>query len=305
MSDIILSTLNARYIHTAFGLRYLYANLGGLQSIASIEEFTIVNRAIDIAEKLLVQKPKIIGFGVYIWNIKETTELVALLKQIAPQVTIVLGGPEVSHETQQQEIIDLADYVVTGSGEISFKQLCEQVLTGMKPLNKIISGISVPLDELKLPYDDYSDWDIQQRVVYVEASRGCPFKCEFCLSSLDKTAKPFELERFLVEMDKLYQRGLRHFKFVDRTFNLKIKTTITIMEFFLERLDEDLFLHFELIPDHLPNALKNIIQQFPEGKLQFEIGIQSFDSEVQQLISRKQNNETSKANVKWLVRHLS
>lgn len=306
MSDIILSTLNAKYIHTASGLRYLYANLGHLKAQARIEEFTISARPIDIAEQLLVHNPKIIGLGVYIWNATETTELVTLLKQIAPQVTIILGGPEVSHEVKGQVIIEHADYVITGAGDVSFQLLCEQILAGILPLNKIISGIDVKLNELALPYDYYTQEDIQNRVVYVEASRGCPFKCEFCLSSLDKTAKPFELNAFLVEMEKLYQRGLRHFKFVDRTFNLKIKSTIAILEFFLEHMDESnnpLFLHFELIPDHLPETLKEIIQRFPEGTLQFEVGIQTFDTDVQKLISRKQNNEKSKANVKWLVEH--
>ncbi len=300
MSDIILSTLNAKYIHTAFGLRYLYANLGELQASARLQEFTIANRPIDIAEKLLVHEPKIIGFSVYIWNITETTELVALLKQVAPEVKIVLGGPEVSHEIHDQLITEMADYVVTGAGEVSFKQLCEQILTGLAPLNKVVEGVAIPLDELKLPYDDYSQEDIETRVVYVEASRGCPFKCEFCLSSLDKTAKPFELGRFLDEMEKLYDRGLRHFKFIDRTFNLKVKTTIAILEFFLDHLDDEIFLHFELIPDHLPDVLKEVIQRFPVGSLQFEIGIQTFDPSVQQLISRKQDNEKSKANLKWL-----
>ena len=300
MSDIILSTLNAKYIHTAFGLRYLYANLGALKTYAQIMEFTIANRPIDIAEKLLGEKPVIIGFSVYIWNITETTELVTLLKQIAPDVKIVLGGPEVSHETKDQRIVSLANYVITGAGEVSFKQLCEQILAGIPPLNKITKGIAVTLEELHLPYDHYTAEDINTRIVYVEASRGCPFKCEFCLSSLDKTAKPFELGRFLDEMQKLYDRGLRHFKFIDRTFNLKVKTTIAILEFFLDHLDDEIFLHFELIPDHLPDALKAVIKRFPTGTLQFEIGIQTFDPDVQQLISRKQNNDTSKANLKWL-----
>ena len=128
-SNIILSTLNARYIHSAFGLRYLYANLGELQSQSLIKEFTIHERPIDIAEKLLELKPEIIGFSVYIWNITEITETVEILKRVAPRITIVLGGPEVSHFPDKPAVVDLADYVVTGAGEISFKKLCEQVLS--------------------------------------------------------------------------------------------------------------------------------------------------------------------------------
>jgi radical SAM superfamily enzyme YgiQ (UPF0313 family) len=300
MTDIILATINAKYIHTAFGLRYLYANMGELQTKTQLCEFTLENRPLDIAEQLIKQSPKIIGLGVYIWNATETSQLVHLLKTIDPQIIIILGGPEVSYEHQQQTLVNTADYVITGQGEISFPQLCQQLLQKQKPLNKVIDGISAPLEQLQLPYELYQDKDIAHRIIYVEASRGCPFKCEFCLSSLDKTAKPFELQRFLNAMDQLHQRGVRHFKFVDRTFNLKISTTIHILEFFLQRLSDDLFLHFELIPDHLPEALKQTIQRFPKGCLQFEIGIQTFNPNVQTLISRKQNNEKSKANIHWL-----
>lgn len=300
MPDIILSTLNARYTHASLGLRYLYANLNELQEQAQIIEFTINQRPLDIVEQLLKHKPQIIGLGVYIWNIKETQEVVEILRQVAPHIKLVLGGPEVSYETQHQAITNLVDYVITGAAEISFRHLCLQLLQQQKPLQKVIAGENTPLKTLNSPYQYYSDEDLHQRFVYVEASRGCPFKCEFCLSALDKTAYPFELERFLEDMDQLWQRGLRHYRFVDRTFNLKIATTLRILDFFLERLDEETFLHFELIPDHLPEKLKAKIQEFPAGCLQFEIGIQSFNPEVQNLISRKQDNQKSMENLRWL-----
>lgn len=307
-ADIVLSTLNARYIHSAFGLRYLFANLGELQLQTQIKEFTIHERPIDIAEKLLELQPRIIGFSVYIWNISEVTQTVALLKQVAPDVIIVLGGPEVSHLPDKPDVVDLADYVVQGPGEISFKQLCEQILSGLRPLNKAIQGESVPLEQLNLPYEYYTEEDIKNRLIYVEASRGCPFKCEFCLSSLDKTSKPFELGAFLNEMDKLFKRGARNFKFIDRTFNLKVSTSVAIMEFFLERMadnpqENDVYLHFEVIPDNLPDQLKQTLQRFPPHSLQFEIGVQTFDPEVQTLISRKQDNQKTRDNLLWLREH--
>lgn len=299
-NDIVITTLNARYMHSAFGLRYLYANLGELQSRAQIEEFTIRERPIDIAEKLLKHKPKIIGFGVYIWNLTEITKTVELLKQIAPEIIIVLGGPEVSHLPDKPAVVDLADYVVMGAAEKSFRELCQLILSGNKPLVREIQSDELPLDQLQLPYQFYTDADIKNRLIYVEASRGCPFKCEFCLSSLDKTAKPFELGLFLQEMDALYQRGARNFKFIDRTFNLKVKSSIAILEFFLERMADDLYLHFEVVPDNLPEKLKAVIAKFPESALQFEIGVQTFDVEIQGLISRKQNNEKTCENLLWL-----
>ena len=300
MSRITITTLNARFLHTAFGLRYLLANLGELQSEAVLREFTIHETPINIAEELLSDKPEIIGISVYIWNITEVTHLVAMLKQIAPEVTIVLGGPEVSYPPDLPDVVALVDYVITGPGERSFRQLCEQILSGQKPLNKVISGISVPLEQLVLPYEYYSEDDIRNRITYVEASRGCPFKCEFCLSALDKTAKPFQLDQFLTEMDDLYQRGARNFKFIDRTFNLKVATSVAILEFFLERMDEDLYLHFEVIPDNLPDPLKAMLQRFPPNRLQFEIGVQTFDPEIQGLISRRQDNDKTKENLMWL-----
>ncbi len=300
MTDIVLTTLNARYTHASLGLRYLYANLDALQTTARIQEFTISMRALDIVEQLLENKAKIIGFGVYIWNACATREVIALLRVVAPDIVIVVGGPEVSYETTEQEINRLAHYTITGAGETSFRQLCEQLLTQRKPLNKVINGIDSPLKQLNLPYQYYDAADLRHRFIYVEAARGCPFKCEFCLSSLDKTAYPFELDDFLSAMDQLWQRGLRNFKFVDRTFNLKISSTLRILDFFLERLDQETFLHFELIPDHLPDKLKACIQRFPAGSLQFEVGIQSFNPAVQALISRKQDNAKSKANLRWL-----
>lgn len=297
---IILTTLNARFSHSALGLRYLLANMGELQSESEIIEFTIQMRPIDIAEKLLAKQPKIIGIGVYIWNIEESSKLVAILKQVAPEIKIVLGGPEVSFEHDEQPIVAQADYVMCGLSDRSFGKLCRQILNGPQPLMKIHPSDSTPITDLTLPYTFYTDDDIKNRVIYVEASRGCPFKCEFCLSSLDKTAYPFELDAFLAEMERLYERGARQFKFVDRTFNLKVKSSIRIMEFFLDRLDEKLFLHFELIPDHLPEPLKEVIKRFPAGSLQFEIGVQSFNPKVQHNISRRQDNQKSADNILWL-----
>ena len=299
-TKILLSTLNARYMHCAFALRYLFANLGELQAQAQIREFTIQQRPIDIVEQLLEQKPKIIGFSVYIWNVSETSRVIELLKQVAPEVMVVVGGPEVSFADDLPTLADQVDYIITGPGEISFRQLCNDLLDGKPMASNIIAGKAANPDELELPYAWYDAEDIRNRLIYVEASRGCPFKCEFCLSSLDKTARPFELQRFLDAMDDLYQRGARNFKFIDRTFNLKVSTSIAILEFFLERMGDDLYLHFEVIPDHLPEKLKQVLARFPPGSLQFEIGVQTFDPEIQQTISRKQSNEKTCANLKWL-----
>ena len=304
---ILLATLNARYAHASLGLRCLLANMGELKAQTELREFVIGTRTTDIVEKLLAAAPRIIGFGVYIWNVDETTKIVALLKRLAPEINIILGGPEVSHESVAQPIVQLADYLITGWGDVTFPKLCAQILTGPQPLMKIHTGEQPPLSDLMLPYDLYTDEDIAHRTLYVEASRGCPFKCEFCLSALDKTAWPFALDDFLAELEKLHARGARLFKFVDRTFNLNIKTSLKIMQFFLDKLaahpDDPVYAHFEVVPDHLPDALKKSIQLFPPGALQFEIGIQSFNPDVQALVSRKQDNDKAAENIRWLCQH--
>jgi len=305
--SIILSTLNARYTHASLGLRYLLANLGELQEQARILEFVIGLKTSEIVECLLEQRPRIIGFGVYIWNVAETTRVVAMLKRLAPDIAIVLGGPEVSYETTEQAIVAQADYVITGWGETSLPLLCRQILAGdrsARPAAKIQPGIQAPLDSLALPYAFYSDRDVARRTLYVEASRGCPFKCEFCLSALDKTAWPFDLEMFLGEMETLHARGARRFKFVDRTFNLNVQASLRILQFFLDKLvanpDDPVFAHFEMVPDHLPEPLKDLIVRFPPGALQFEIGVQSWNPEVQALVSRRQDNDKTSENIRWL-----
>ncbi|NHZ66166.1 B12-binding domain-containing radical SAM protein [Massilia genomosp. 1] len=301
---ILLSTLNARYAHASLGLRYLLANMGPLQEQTSLLEFVIGAKTTEIVERLLAQSPRIIGFGIYIWNVEESTRVVAMLKRVAPQVTIVLGGPEVSHEPGEQDIVRMADYLVTGWGDVTFPKLCGEILHGPKPLMKIHAGVQPPMADIAMPYSLYTDNDIANRTLYVEASRGCPFKCEFCLSALDKTAWPFGLDTFLGELETLHARGARLFKFVDRTFNLNIKTSLKIMQFFLDKLeanpDDPVYAHFELVPDHLPDALKEGIRKFPPGALQFEIGIQSFNPAVQALVSRRQDNAKAAENIRWL-----
>ncbi len=303
-TQIILTTLNARYIHASLGLRYLLANMGDLRAQTQLIEFVINTRAVDIVENLLKNKPKIIGLGIYIWNAEETLQVVKLLKKVSPETIVILGGPEVTYETEQQEIVTLADYVITGQADISFREVCYDLLKNRKPLQKLIKAKTFKLQEIELPYGEYTDEDIKNRVIYVEASRGCPFKCEFCLSSLDKTVYPFELDLFLAEMQILFERGVRSFKFIDRTFNLKIATSIKIMEFFLSKMEtEKVYLHFELIPDHLPEKLKAVMQRFPEDSLQFEIGIQSLNPDIQDIISRKQDNDKVYNNMTWIKQH--
>ena len=218
MADIVLTTLNAKYIHAAFGLRYLMANLGPLQERATLAEFDINQRPLDIAGALLALNPKIIGLGIYIWNVTAATEVVAALRRVRPDLIIILGGPEVSYELENQPIVQLADHVITGEADLKFAEVCRHLLSGGGSLPKIIAAEPPDFSRLALPYRLYTADDLAHRIVYVEASRGCPFTCEFCLSSLDIPVRAVPLPVLLAELQQLLDRGLKQFKFVDRTF---------------------------------------------------------------------------------------
>src|SRR2546426_1038386 len=359
MAEIVLTTLNAKYIHAAFGLRYLLANLGPLKPRAGILEFDVNQRPIDIAEALLARNPKIIGFGVYIWNVAPSTEVIGAIKRVRPEVTIILGGPELSYETETKPMVDLADFVIRGEFDLKFAELCRELLDraqssadfqsavsqGFQPAGlgnvparakhrgpadsksaiqqignlryevrplastaadrnvrapKIIPAELPDFSQLELPYDLYNDQDVAHRVIYVEASRGCPFTCEFCLSSLDIPVRQAPLPSLLGHLQRLLDRGVKQFKFVDRTFNLNVSVSRTILEFFLERHQPGHFVHFEMVPDRLPEALREVIARFPPGALQFEVGIQTFNEQVGALIKRRQNYQRLEENLRFL-----
>jgi len=300
MPEIVLTTLNARYSHCSFGLRYLMANLGDLRPRSVLIEFDINQSPLDIAERLLDSRPRIIGFGVYVWNVSPTTAVIRALKRVQPEIIVIIGGPEVSFELDDQEIARLADHIITGEADLEFARVCAELLNGRKPREQVIASALPGLDRLALPYDCYTGEDIAHRIIYVEASRGCPFHCEFCLSSLELPVRQFPLDAFLGKLESLLQRGVLQFKFVDRTFNLNLTVSRRILEFFLARLRPGLFVHFEMIPDRLPGQLREIIVRFPPGVLQFEVGIQSFNPEVCARISRRQDFGRIEDNLRFL-----
>jgi len=289
MPDIILATANARYSHSSLALRYLLANLGALDQNAVIMEFVHNERAADMVERILQESPRIVGLSVYLWNVNLLTEVVALIKQISPQVAVVLGGPEVSFEAGRRGITDFADHIVIGEGEGHFRQLCEKLLAGKDAGDKVLGREEEyqDLNKLALPYALYNEHDIAHRVIYLEASRGCPFGCEFCLASLEKKVRRFPEESLLEALEALYERGARRFKFIDRALHLAV--TPRLLEFFLSRAEAGIFVHFELVPDQLPETVFHYLKQFPKGAVQLEAGIQTFNQAVAERIKRKQD----------------
>jgi len=272
-----------------------------LQESTKILEFSINDTIQTIAENILLHNPSILGVGVYIWNVLEVNELIHIIKKISPKTTIILGGPEVSY-TPFRVNFDDADFIIQGEGDIAFYNLCKKIINAEKVEQRVIPITLTNLKELELPYKYYTDDDIANRYIYVEISRGCPFECEFCLSSMDERVRAFDLDKVLENFEILWQRGARNFKFVDRTFNLNMKSANRILDFFLAK-EPPYFAHFEVIPDHFPNSLRQKIAEFPDGALQLEIGIQTLNLEVADNISRLLNLKKVDENISFLEHH--
>ena len=304
LAEIVLATVNARYAHTAFGLRYLMANLGPLAARAELLELDGRKNAEALALELVSTAPRVVGLGVYVWNVTLLTAVAGHLKRLRPDVILVLGGPEVSYETEGQSIVAVADYVVTGEADLVFAELVNSLLAGQRPATKVLAAPLPSLDAneggVRLPYHLYTDVDLAHRVVYVEASRGCPFACDFCLSAVVPGVRRFPLTAFFAAMEGLLARGARRFKFVDRTFNLDDVWASSVLEWFLGRLSPELRLHFEIVPDRLSEGLRRLIARFPAEVLHLEVGVQSLNDEVCARIHRRQEGATVEANLRFL-----
>jgi radical SAM superfamily enzyme YgiQ (UPF0313 family) len=294
---ILLATINAKWIHPSLALRLLKANLGPLEKNCHIIEFALRQPLCEKTKPVLEVRPRILGLSVSIWNHTATLELLKELHKSWEEQAdcirpfIVLGGPEVSYLPQEAEIFHYADYYIRGEGEIAFRELCAAVLNGEKPVNGYEMQ-EADITKIKTAYHLYSDEDVRKKLIYVEASRGCPFGCEFCLSTHSPQVREFPLKPFLAEMDILIRRGTQTFKFLDRTFNLNIERAQRIMEFFLERMEGRSFtVHFEMIPSRFPPELIETLGRFPPGGLRLEIGIQTLNHEVSARISRPSEPE--------------
>jgi len=326
VKEIVLTTINAKWIHPSLALRLLKANLGSLEEKCEIIEFNLRQPLGEKVELLFAANPKILGISVSIWNHTATFELLAELekawasclqrKHNGVKPVVILGGPEVSHLPPDSEIFKYAGFVIRGEGEIAFRTLCENVLTGARlDMPKFIDAEPVNLETLKSGYDLYTDEDIAKKLIYVEASRGCQFNCEFCLSAVKSeeergagAVREFPLEPFLAQMDTLVLRGARTFKFLDRTFNSNIKRALRIIEFFLEKISErkakttlpPLVVHFEMVASLFPDDLRAALARFPPGSLRLEIGIQTLNPEVSARIKRPSTPEKELETLRFL-----
>jgi len=309
MKDIILTAINAKWIHPSLALRLLKANLGAFEERCDIIEFALRQPLGEKIRALLDAFPpdgkrRILGVSVSIWNHAQTIELLKeLFKEWQERPAVVLGGPEVSHLPPDARIFQYADYIIRGEGETAFRELCETILSGNDRVGKDSAGqdkFYAPRQssackntiEIKPAYYLYTDEDIKKKLIYVESSRGCPFGCEFCLSASDKNVHEFPLDQFLSEMDILIRRGVKTFKFLDRSFNINMPRALRIIDFFLEKINHHAFIvHFEMVPSLFPKELREKLVLFPPDTLRLEIGIQTLNSEVSARIGRPSNPE--------------
>lgn len=300
MADIVLSTINAAWSHPSFGLRCLRAALGPLRDRSALVEFDPRLPVADMARRILDLRPRIAGLGVYIWNAPLIERLATALRSADPGLVLVFGGPEISHETETHPLARRADYIIRGEGEHAFARLCADLLEGRRPEPPLPPAPPPDLASLPLPYEEYAGPDLDRRFIYVETTRGCPFGCDYCLSSTDRIVRRWPLEACLAAFDRLLDRGARRFKFVDRTFNLEPERAAAVLDFFLPRLRPGLHLHFELVPARLPPALRTRMTAFPPGVLRFEVGIQSFDPEVCARVGRRQDPDEAEEVLRFL-----
>ena len=291
MTPVILATFNARYQHPALGLRYLQANLGAARAAAELLEFDLQMPPLDAAEQILARQPRIVGLGVYIWNVQLIAELLAILRRVCPGLVVVLGGPELDGAAEAHPLVAAADYVLCGEADLALGSLCRELLAGRRPAERIMRVPPPNPAQVELPYELYTDQDLQHRLVYVEAARGCPFGCEYCRSSTAPGVRRFPLETILPAFERLLARGARRFKFVDRTFNLDLDFGRAILEFWYARHLPGLEVHFEIVPGILTDDWLALLGRAPPGLLRLEVGVQTFDAEVAARVGRRQDPE--------------
>ena len=297
--SIGLITLNAKFIHSSLGLRYLrnVSRDAGYKNVW-IREFVINQPIWKIAAEIQKLRPDILGVGIYIWNRSKSLELIERLLKQMPYLKIVVGGPEVSFEKEGS----LPCPVISGEGEkkwVEFLELANKEETPSKETLKRWRTYGTDLPELTLPYLEEDFPNLKNRIVYFETSRGCPYLCSFCLSSLDKTVRYFEENSIRNQIKSLIRNGVKKIKFVDRTFNLKPDRMKNLMEWLTQFKGNEF--HFEIVGDILTPDILNFLETVPPGMFQFEIGIQTTTDSVQEAIQRKQNNQKLFETIRRLV----
>ncbi len=310
---VLLTTLNSKFIHSNLALRYLKASLKHLPLTLIMDEFTINDHLERVVGDIYRHKPDIIALSCYIWNIRETLMVVESIKKVIPDSVVVLGGPEVSYDSVSllEENTEV-DVIVKGEGEITFPFLIERLMNN-KPLDDV-EGITYrkagtiienrdrtplsDLDALPFPYEEGFQ-DLDNRIVYYETTRGCPFQCQYCLSSINPGVRYLSLDRVRKDIKTFIDAGIPQVKLVDRTFNCNPKRARDIFRMIMEMGGNTNF-HFEICGDLLDDETLDLLKDAPPGLFQFEIGVQSTRVETLEAIRRKTDFDKLSERVKIL-----
>lgn len=311
---ILLTAINAKYIHSNLAVYSLRANAGKYMAQVELTEFTINHRREEILQGIFQEKPDMVGFSCYIWNIEYVLDVAENLKKILPEVKIVFGGPEVSYDAEQRlEGHEYVDMIIAGEGEKTFQELLEWYCEGRphKELENICglcyreeSGkiYKTPareparMDELCFPYHDLED--MENRIIYYETIRGCPFSCSYCLSSVEKSVRLRSLPLVFEELDFFLKHHVKQVKFVDRTFNCNHEHAYEIWKYIQEHDNGITNFHFEIGGDLLREKDFELFRSFRPGLVQFEIGVQSTNPETVQAIRRRADLGQIRENVR-------
>lgn len=300
--NVVLSTLNSKFIHSSLALRYLKAYGEAHGQAYDIVEYTINMPVLYILSDITEHDIDVLGFACYIWNIEMTLHVVDMVKAVRPDIKIVLGGPEVSFTADELlERYPNIDYIVQGEGEEAFHALVTALQLGNDGLDPVIPGVrgrrdgsilgSIEAVEVRdlstipFPYTEEDMDDLEHKIIYYESSRGCPFSCQYCLSGNKNTVRFFPQERTLKELQWFIDHGVKQVKFVDRTFNCAPHHHRPLMEFMRDS-DTDMNFHLEMEPELMTEWETNILCETPPGRIQIEVGVQSTHKKTLDAINR-------------------
>lgn len=308
---ILLTAINSKFIHSNLAVRYLKAFTKDLPYESKIREFSINDREERILKEIIEEKADVVAFSTYIWNVEIVSRVANLIKLVSPQTEILYGGPEVSYDSKDFMEKNIGEYLIEGEGEKTYRDFVKYKL-GLKELSdikglyyrkndEIIFNGPRPLmnmDEIVFPYEE--DEDLNNKIVYYEGSRGCPFRCKYCLSSTTHGVRFHSIERTLEELNFFIKKGVRLVKFVDRTFNCNHKYSMAIWDFLI-KADTNTKFHFEISADILKEEEIELLRKVPKGRFQFEVGVQTTNDNVLKNINRFVNFSDIKEKVEELL----
>lgn len=308
---ILLTAINSKFVHSNLAVRYLKAFTKDMNYQCDIREFSINDREEKILEEIIMERPNVVAFSTYIWNIEMIKRLSNLIKLVDENIEILYGGPEVSYDSQNILKELNGEYIIEGEGEKTYREFVEyklgerdiNTIRGLyyKKDNEVLFNGKRPLmnmNEIVFPYEE--DENLDNKIVYYEASRGCPFNCKYCLSSTIHGVRFLDVERVKKELKYFIDKEVRLVKFVDRTFNCNHKFTMAIWEFLINQDTKTQF-HFEISADILKKAELELLRKAPKDRFQFEVGVQTTNDDVLNRINRFVNFSDIKEKVDELL----